>query len=114
MGDRNDTTPPLADRATLLAVTVTAVLDDARRQFAGTVDRSWLERYVWEIVLGLWDRGPRVTAYLPELALRQVRRRVGQVEGWRLAPVGCPPAPRRCPPTDRGPMADPWGGERPG
>ena len=49
------------------------VLTDAKRAFGGVADAPVLERYASEAVADLWGDSIRVRAFVPVLALRQVR-----------------------------------------
>ena len=60
------------------AATVSArVFADARQSFAAKIDSATLQERVDEVVALLWTDSPRVTAFIPLLALRELRARLG-------------------------------------
>ena len=48
----------------------------AKRHYAGEVDESLLEEWAEEAVAHVWGEGLRVSAFVPMLALREIRERV--------------------------------------
>jgi hypothetical protein len=57
------------------------VYADARRTFAGEVDETRLEMEVAEVLDRLWTESTKVTAFIPVLALRDLRDRIEQSRG---------------------------------
>jgi hypothetical protein len=57
---------------------VAQVVDIAERNFGTEVDPALLESYAREAVLGLWLTKARVTVYVAELALNQVREEINR------------------------------------
>ena len=53
------------------------VYADARQSFAAKIDSGTLQEQVDEVVALLWTDSPRVTAFIPLLALRELRARLG-------------------------------------
>jgi hypothetical protein len=70
---------------------VAQVVDTAERTFGADADAALLESYAREAVLDLWLTKARVTVYVAELALNQVREEIerrsegGTVETIRAA-----------------------------
>ena len=61
------------DAMASLSAATAHVLGDARRSFGERFDDSVLERCANEAVAGLWQDTIRVKAFVPVLALRQIR-----------------------------------------
>jgi hypothetical protein len=54
------------------------VLTDARRSFGAEMDVVTLEKEVQDVLSGLWSDSTRVTTFIPVLALRELRDRLGE------------------------------------
>ena len=67
----------LTDRPITREAIEDRVLADARRAFAGTPEPV-LEESVRRAVATLWTDDPRVTTFIPVLALREVRALLGR------------------------------------
>jgi hypothetical protein len=65
-------------------------VDSAERTFGTNADPALLEHYAREAVLDLWLTRSRVTVYVAELALCQVREEISRRTGTRptTAPQG--------------------------
>ena len=61
------------DAMSSLPAATARVLGDARRSFGERFDDSVLERCANEAVASLWQETIRVKAFVPVLALRQIR-----------------------------------------
>jgi hypothetical protein len=71
------------DSATVTRATVSArVYADARKLFAAEIDDSALETQVTEVLETLWTESTKVMTFIPVLALRDLRDRIGS-EGGR-------------------------------
>jgi hypothetical protein len=60
---------------------VAQVVDSAERTFGAEADPALLESYAREAVLDLWLTKARVTVYVAELALNQVREEIARRAG---------------------------------
>jgi hypothetical protein len=54
------------------------VLTDAQRSFGARLDAAMLEKEVHDVLSGLWSESTRVTTFIPVLALRELRDRLGE------------------------------------
>jgi hypothetical protein len=54
------------------------VLADAIRSFGAGLDAATLEKEVHDVVSQLWSESTRVTTFIPVLALRELRDRLGE------------------------------------
>ena len=72
---------PIRDKATM----VDRVLEYARRFYEGEIQDDLLRDWAVAAVDGIWGAGPRVTNYVPMLALREVRPHVVEMLEARLA-----------------------------
>jgi hypothetical protein len=61
-----------------LASVADRVLTDARRSFGAEMDVVTLEKEVQDVLSGLWSDSTRVTTFIPVLALRELRDRLGE------------------------------------
>lgn len=66
---------------------VTQVVDAAERTFGAEADPALLESYAREAVLDLWLTRARVTVYVAELALSQVRDEIARRSQAGSAPT---------------------------
>ena len=65
------------EQVATLATVSARVFADAQRSFAAEVDAAVLQRQVDEVVSLLWTESTRVTTFIPLLALRELRERLG-------------------------------------
>jgi hypothetical protein len=63
-------------QATTVATVSARVFADARRSFGATMDTATLQKHVDEVVALLWTDSPKVTAFIPLLALRELQARL--------------------------------------
>jgi hypothetical protein len=69
-----------AETATTARATMSErVYADARRMFAADVDEVVLETQVAQVLENLWTESTRVTTFIPVLALRDLRDRIGSL-----------------------------------
>jgi uncharacterized protein (DUF952 family) len=65
------------DGAVTLTSVAARVMADARRSFAADVDLAILEHETHDVVSRLWTESTKVTTFIPVLALRDLRERLG-------------------------------------
>lgn len=66
------------ESATTFASVADRVLTDALRSFGAEMDVAVLEKEVHDVLSGLWSESTRVTTFIPVLALRELRDRLGE------------------------------------
>lgn len=66
------------ESVTTFASVTDRVLADAIRSFGAGMDAATLENEVHDVVSQLWSESTRVTTFIPVLALRELRDRLGE------------------------------------